>query len=129
MERTKFSGGTNPNNNSEPEEETTGYYYDEPNEPIVISKTIMDLVLKEDHPLELLGTYLFYYYTGKWQKTNRPRATNTYVANGLKIGAVKLKGIKKKLKELGLITAIARRGENGKIRGHYVKVNFLWSQD
>ncbi|MCK9429599.1 MAG: hypothetical protein M0R17_06305 [Candidatus Omnitrophica bacterium] len=104
--------------------------YDENEEPIVLSKPLSDLILKQDHPAELLSLYWFYYYTAKWQRTNIPRATNDYVADALKWGSDKVKKYRKILIQLGLIETIQRKNENNnQITGYYTKVKFIWSKD
>ena len=98
-------------------------------EPLVISKALTDKLLKEDNPSELIGLYLFYYYTAKWQETNQPKATIGYVANGLKWGEAKVRKNKKRLVELGLIEDIKKcNPDNNKVIGWYVKLNFLWTE-
>lgn len=98
-------------------------------EPIVLSKALLDTFLKQDKPSELISLYTFYYYTAKWQQTNQPKATTGYVAEGLKWGRDKVIKYKKQLIELGLIEDIQNRDESGKLIGHYIHVNFLWSQN
>lgn len=97
-------------------------------EPLIKSKSVMDLFLAQDNPIELIALYDFYYYTAKWQKTNQPKATRRYCMKGLKIGKDRYQRAHNKLKELGLIEEIINRSENGQIQGYYVKVNFIWSQ-
>lgn len=97
-------------------------------EPIVLSKSLMDLLLKEDEVDCLIALYIFYYYTAKWQKTNQPKATTDYVSNALHWHQDKVRRIKRRLKELGLIEDVVTYGEGGKITGHYIHVNFIWSK-
>ena len=52
------------------------YSYNEQNEPIILSKALIDSLLKLDNPTDYIGLYAFYYYTAKWQRTNKPKATN-----------------------------------------------------
>jgi len=94
----------------------------------ILSKQTMDLLLKQDNPADLIGLYMFYYYTAKWQKTNQAKATTKYTAQGLQWGVGKLRAKKQKLIELGLIEEITRKGKDGKIKGWYIKINFLWKQ-
>ena len=111
MERTKFV----PNN-----------MYDVQEEPIVLSKYLIDLLLKEKRFSDCIALYTFYYYTAKWQRTDQPRATVAYVAAGIGWGTDKVQLIKARLKELGLIEEISQRGADGKLTGHFVRVNFIW---
>lgn len=105
-------------------------FYSENEEPIVLSKHLLDILLKEKNYTNLLALYTFYYYTAKWQKTNQPRASIQYVSNGIGWGADKIISVKGQLKELGLVEDIVNKeiGTN-KIIGHYIKVNFIWSQN
>jgi hypothetical protein len=120
MKRTKSSSG---------EKNVHKTQYPIQDEPIVLSKPLLDLLLEEDQPANVLALYAFYYYTAKWQRTNQIRATTAYVAKGLKWGEVKVKAIKKRLKELGLITSVVRHGpSNTGIIGHYIRIKFIWSR-
>lgn len=104
--------------------------YDHDQEPAVISKPLSDLLLKQSNPAELMALYWFYYYTAKWQKTNQPQATNSYVASGLHWSCNRVSKVGKRLEELGLIKKIAYWCPDKKhITGHYVKVYFLWGRD
>lgn len=101
--------------------------YNNNDEPLVISKHLFDLILEQDDPSDLLALYLFYYYTAKWQKTDTPKVTNNYTANGLKWGITKVKKYRRILVELNLVKATQRK-VNGTIVGHYLKINFIWSK-
>lgn len=101
--------------------------YDSNQEPIVLSKHLIDVLLTQENPSDCIGLYCFYYYTAKWQKTNQPKATTQYVAKGIKWGIDKVQKIKAVLKDIGLIEDITVRNENNSITGHYIKVNFIWS--
>jgi hypothetical protein len=117
MERTKFKDILPKNNRM---------FYSEQDEPIVLSKFLLDRLLKENEFANLIALYIFYYYTAKWQKTNQPKATMNYVSQGLDWSGEKTKRIKKKLKELGLIEDVVSKMNSGKIEGHYIKVHFIW---
>lgn len=105
-------------------------FYNEQEEPIVLSKALFDLLLKQEHFSELLALYSFYYYTAKWQRTNTPKAINSYVSNALGWSENKVTMYKTKLIQLNLIENYLRKDEsNNKIRGHYIKVNFVWSRN
>ena len=62
-------------------------------EPIVLSKPLLDIFLAEPNPANLIGLYCFYYYTAKWQGTNQPKATIIYTAKGMKWGQDKLNNL------------------------------------
>lgn len=116
MQRTKFN---DPNIVS----------YSLEDEPIVFSKHLIDTLLKYGkHFSNLFALYGFYYYTAKWQKTNQPKATANYVAQGIGWNVDKVRQIKGMLKEIGLIENIIEKDKRNKITGHYVKVNFIWSK-
>jgi hypothetical protein len=103
--------------------------YSEHEEPIVLSKALFDLLLKQEHSAELIALYSFYYYTAKWQKTNIPKAVNTYVGKALDWSDMKVSRYKSMLIDLGLIENCIRKDDsNNKILGHYIKVNFIWSK-
>lgn len=98
------------------------------NELIIFTKQTYDAFLKSDNPAELIALYSFYYYTAKWQKTNQPKCTTGYAANGLKWSESKIRKFKKELIDLGLIEDIALRDEHNKIAGHYIKLNYILKQ-
>jgi hypothetical protein len=105
--------------------------YDVQKEPIVMSFPLLDKIFKqpkENKPSDLLALYAFYYYTAKWQKTNQPKATTNYAANGLKWTTDRIRNTKKVLIKLGLIENVISRNEENTITGHYIKINFIWSQ-
>jgi hypothetical protein len=97
-------------------------------EPIVLSKHLLDVLLKEANFASLLALYTFYYYTAKWQKTDQPKATLNYVCKGIGWSDTTVKKIKKQLKELGLIEDVVVK-DNNIITGHFIKVNFIWIKD
>jgi hypothetical protein len=98
-------------------------------EPIVISKALIDLLLKEDHPTELIALYTFYYYTSKWQKTDQPKATDNFCEQGLSMGRDRFTRAKQTLTRLGLIEQISSKDQYGKINGWFIRVNFIWTKD
>lgn len=103
--------------------------YDINNEPLVISKSIIDLFLKEEKPADLIALYTFYYYTAKWQRTNQPKATTNFTAKGLHWGDDKVIDRKKILIKLNLIENVMKKDKKtGKIIGNYIKVNFIWGK-
>lgn len=107
----------------------SGYVYPIGQEPIILFKSLFDLLLKQDNPSALIGLYSFYYYTAKWQKTNQPKATVEYVGRALKWSAEKVRKYRRQLLDLNLIedvTVVDRA--SGQISGHFVKVNFLLSE-
>ena len=110
--------------------------YEITNEPLVVSKSIMDLFLSDDNPKirsDLISLYMFYYYTAKWQRTNQPRATSAYTMKGLGWSKQRFRNAKKRLLQLKLIEDRTSRekSKDGKmvITGHYIYVRFIWSQN
>jgi len=102
--------------------------YSTNDEPIVLSKSLLDILLKEKDYSDLLALYAFYYYTAKWQKTNQPKATTEYVQKAINWGRDKVKLVKRRLRELELIEDITTFKDN-KTFGHFIKVNFIWSKN
>jgi hypothetical protein len=97
--------------------------YDLNNEPLVISKSTMDLFLKTEFAGELIGLYSFYYYTAKWQKTNQPRCTTGYAANGLNWTEDKVRKHKKTLVGFGLVSDV----QIGNV--YYISVKYIWTRE
>lgn len=98
-------------------------------EPIVLSKPLLDLILKQERPAELIALYIFYYYTAKWQRTYRLKATTSYVSKGLGWGLEKVRRTKKQLIQMGLIEDVVSRDLANKITGHYIQIRFTPMND
>ena len=110
----------------------SGIKYDINLEPIILSKPLLDQLLQQDEgsPADLIALYVFYYYTAKWQKTNQPKPTTSYAANGLEWGMSRLRRTKKILIHMRLIEDITTKDiTSGKVTGHYIKVNFIWGKE
>jgi len=106
--------------------------YDINQEPIVLSKQTLDILLKskQKEKGDPIVLYTFYYYTAKWQKTNQPKATIDYVRTGLGWSAARVRKAKKILVQLNLIKDInSYHPKTNKITGWYVHVNFIWSKN
>jgi len=112
--------------------------YDKKNEPIVISKFLLDIFFnpksikyrKLDHPADLISLYIFYYYTAKWQNTNSVQATTEYTAKGLKWSSDRVRQRKKELIKLDLIEdKISKNPQTNQIEGHYILVKFIWGHE
>lgn len=100
------------------------------NNIIIFSKQTIDLFLEQPHPANLIALYCFYYYTAKWQKTNQPKATVAYVAQGLRWGKDKVRSNKQRLIKLGLIEDARHTDKaTGKVKGWYVKIKYLWKRE
>ena len=99
------------------------------NQLVILTKQTLDIFLRQDNPSELIALYTFYYYTAKWQGTNQPKCTTSYVANGLHWSENKVRKVKKQLIEFGLIEDIQVRDLFNKITGHYVKMNYIFKKE
>jgi hypothetical protein len=99
--------------------------YSVEDEPIVLSKQLIETLKNEKRFSDLLALYTFYYYTAKWQGTSQPHATAAFIAEGMGWGIDKVQVVKARLLELGMISNITRHGEDGKIVGHYTKINLF----
>jgi hypothetical protein len=104
-------------------------FYDVDQEPIIVSKSTLDVLLQSEKPSDCVALYMFYYYTAKWQKTNKPRATNTYIQKKFGWGDKRVKRTKNILIDLGLIENVFRKNKKGKIDKWYIKVNFIWGKE
>lgn len=99
------------------------------NNILILSKQTMDLFLAEENPADLIAVYLFYYHTAKWQGTNQPKATDTYVRKGLKLGRMRVEAAQKVLIRLGLIERVITKKERGKFEGWYMKIKYIWKAE
>ena len=96
--------------------------------PVInITKTTIDVLLKQDKPDQLIALYIFYCYTACWQQTLQVRATTTYAAEGLKWSTKKVQRVKKILVELNLVEDMQSR-KKGQFGERYVRV-FYTVQD
>lgn len=96
---------------------------------IVLSCQLVDRIRNEGGKdwANLLALYVWYYRTARWQKTNIPKATNSYMVEGMRWGERQLRERKTKLEKMGLIKNVRRTSKDGKVEGWFVKVNFLHS--
>lgn len=94
-------------------------------EPMSMSVILFDQFLKHENASDLIGLYLFYYRTAKYQKTNQPWVTTSFVAKGLQWTIEKVQKIKKQLLEMDLIEEISERTD-GKFTKHFILVKFIW---
>jgi hypothetical protein len=99
------------------------------NNIIILSKQTIDEFLKKDNPADLIALYSFYYYTAKWQNTNQPKCTTSYVSNGLHKSQEWVKKNKKILVTMGLIQDVINKDSSNKITGWYIKLNYIWKQE
>jgi len=87
----------------------------------ILTKTTMDVLLKQEKKDQLMALYLFYSYTSCWQQTLQIKATTNYTAKGMGWSEHKVQQVKKRLLELGLIKNVRTRNEKH-ITGHYIRV-------
>ena len=99
------------------------------NSLIILTKQTLDKFLEQDNPADLMALYTFYYYTAKWQGTNKPKCSTAYVANGLHWSENKVRKMKKQLIEFGLIGDVRTMDESNKIVGHYIKANYIFKKE
>lgn len=100
------------------------------NSLVILTKQTLDIFLRQENPSELIALYTFYYYTAKWQQTNRPKCTTGYVAKALHWGIKKTQKIKKQLLEFGLIEdAKAVDPLTKRVLGHYIKINYIFKKE
>lgn len=90
-----------------------------------INKITIDIILREENPDQLLALYLFYAYVSTWQDTIQIKATTGFTAEGLKWSTKKVQRVKKRLLKLQLIEDVVKRDDNKKVKGYYIKVNYL----
>lgn len=100
---------------------------------LILSKQTFELFLrvgKTERYSDVLGLYMFYYYTAKWQHTNQPKCTTNFTAEGIGWTRDKVIKNKKVLVRLGLIEDIQDRDEvTGYVKGHYIKLNYIWKKE
>lgn len=108
---------------------------DPSDELIIMNLATMKWLLKYSNKNDvkferLLALYCFYYHTAKTQKTNIAKATANFVAKGLGWGKKTVIKYKKELVKMGLIESITRKDEETRqIKGHYVKVNYVYKTE
>lgn len=95
---------------------------------VILTKQTIDCFLKTEAPADAMALYTFYYYTAKWQETNQPKCTTAYTSKALHWSEVKVRKIKKILNDAGLIEDIQEKDKDGKISGHYIKLNYVIKQ-
>lgn len=95
------------------------------NDLVIINKTTLDRLCQLENAGDCIALYVFLYKTGKWQKTNTVKANNTYIQKCLKWSKGRVEKTKNILTEQKFIQRVVRRGENGKIKGWFLQVNYL----
>mgnify|MGYP000745247960 CR=1 FL=1 len=103
--------------------------------PIVMNPSIIAAIIKyyADKPKNdtslALSLYVHLYYTVRRQTNVQVWANDSYLKKGLGVGDTVLKRIKSDLVKMKLIKYIVKRAVNGRITGHYIKVNHVWGRD
>ena len=91
--------------------------------PVILPKATLDRLLKHERAADLIALYVFYIYTGNWQKTNQPKATTCYSANALGWGVAKLRLVKGILVKMGLIEDLAEVNPlSRKAEGWFIRI-------
>jgi len=94
-------------------------------EPISVTPYLIDRLLTTGDYANLIALYLFYYRTARYQKTNQPWATISFVATGLGWGTEKVAQKKQALVRLGLIEEIQEKRDDGTFGKMFIKVNYI----
>lgn len=94
-----------------------------------ITRESIEIILKSEKlaPVaDMLALWMFYAYTARWQKTNKPKATVSFVMKGLGWGRDKVRNARQGLLKLKLIKDVQdhKKGQ-GKWAEAYVQVNHL----
>lgn len=90
-----------------------------------VTKVTIDRLLKEENQSDLLALYLFLSYTARWQGTDQPKCTVSYIAAGLGWNERTVQRRKSQLRAMGLIEDVASKDAAGKVIGWYVRVGYL----
>src|SRR3990167_6135080 len=98
------------------------------NELVIVTTRTLHKLFQYKAGADAVSLYNFYYYTAKWQKTNQPKATDNYCQRGLSWGKDRFTRAKKILLKEKLIQRIMVR-ENGRIKGWYIKINYIWKKE
>lgn len=80
-------------------------------DPIVFSHKLIDLLQKQEHPVEVMALYLLYRVT--IQSNNQTKCTVAELMNELKWGADKVRKHRKTLLKLGLIKDVQLHKSTG----------------
>lgn len=108
--------------------------YDYDKRPLSASKMMMDLMLSKKSSdvkaRDLLAVFLFYCYTGTWQKTWWPKCTVHYTAKALGMSAAAVRKAKAELIRLNLVEEYTRSVmKNGRNTIQYIlHVRYFESQ-
>lgn len=84
----------------------------------------MRRMLSQKKADELIALYSFYCACVQKQKTQQVYATTHFVSKGLKWKPTKVRRVKKRLIDLGLIEDIRALDKEGRVSGWYIRVRF-----
>ena len=97
-----------------------------PEKRIWLSKELMDKILEQDNPADVLALYMFYRYTVIWQGTYQVKATDDFCMQGLKFGRNRFRNAKQALVKLKLIRQIRIKRKDNTFGKCYIKVNLYF---
>lgn len=75
---------------------------------------------------DVIAVYFFVYYTAKRQKTNKAKATVSFIAKGLCITENRVRKAKNYLKKYNLIKDEVRKDNKWRIKWWYVSLNYMF---
>ena len=90
---------------------------------LIINKTTIERLFQEENT-DVIVLYMFYYKTAKWQKYNPIKASDEYSSKCLHWGLHRVKNIKRRLKEMELISVEKRKNDKKQIDGWYIRINY-----
>lgn len=89
-----------------------------------VTENTMRRILAQPKPADTLALYAFLTYTAQRQGTQTVKAMECFIARGLQWSEAKVRRVKRRLRDMGLIETITRRNKSGHISGHYLRVSF-----
>lgn len=76
--------------------------------------------------VDVIAVYFFVFYTAKRQKTNKAKATVSFIAKGLCITEARVRKAKNYLKKHNLIKDEVRKDSKWKIKWWYITLNYMF---
>lgn len=96
---------------------------------IVVSTEVIHKLFEHEHWADLVALYMFYHKQCKIQKTNQSFTTAKFAKKWLGWWKVRYTRAKKILEDMGYIEDVCDRDEEWKIKGWYVKLNYIMTKD
>lgn len=93
---------------------------------ILTTKTVEFLLSKNPDSLSL---YMFYIKNAKIQKTNSIFTVESFGMKGMGWGRARYRAAKKILVDEKFIEDVVKRSEKGKMEGHYLKINYIFTEN